>query len=488
MECQYSFDLAFLFSLYPVKQSLLANLPRSSHYTLRFVLRCKGLKGMRREYFVQTAAENGWTSIVAWEQNARGASDVTEHLWLSDAAGNGHLELVKWLLDNKKGDPHKQEQWALKSALECNQEHIVNYLLAERHVRPGIFTLRNAATSGSIRLVRNLLLYFNPCVGPLDLKDDPGLIAEALKNGHAKLARWLIRRGCFTIEDAFYYAAKLGDWRTLRMLAESYGRMHERAFDGALKSGDVALVEYTHDLVYNCAYNCANAATPSAANVVVYGTHTACKHKKGQSTPGAQVVYNCTYGHTYRVRAPRPTAIGTTLRKSGHLAVINWLCNNNIPISYNGSFIQAVKVGDILALERISELHRISSQFLYDKAHVYAAMKKHDHITRWLFDNFSYTIDESSYYKLLNKYVSMRQRKHVHVSKQEDLQYLKKWGFPLRADKCRKSILTQLNWENEKALAEVGWKFMDKPKSDLVKVAASCVAVLAGLPNTTNTA
>jgi hypothetical protein len=424
MEYQYSFDLAFLFSLYPVEQSLLANLPRSSQYTLRFVLRCKGLKGMRREYFVQTAADNGWSSIIKWEDKY---GSVAEHLPISVAARAGYIELVKWLLDNKRYQKY-EIMFAMKAALESGQEHIVQYLLTKRQVAPNAFTLRHAAKSGNIQLIRNLLLTYGPDSSQpiLDLKHGPEILSRALKYKHVELARWLIRRGCFANEKAFYYAGKCGDWEIIGML-KRYGRIHHRTFDGALKSGDVAFVEYVYADIYE---------------------------------PGEQKqLYKCSYlaDHSHNFALPLDKA-AYGKRVAGHLAVINWLVDKGLQLDFALCVRQAMRVGDVLALERLSELCNITSH-IDTHAHAFAAKYKHDHITEWLLANTTCAINEHTYYELLRLF-------ETGHDTYPNLAHLRKWGPPLDADKCMSlTVIDGFNWEVKKALAKVGWTF-PRPKHD----------------------
>ena len=118
------------------------------------------LKGMTLEEKFKLAVING----VAWlvQECIDAGYDPSAYInWaIRSASCNGHLEVVKALLADKRVDPSARDNWAMRFASYYGHLEVVKVLLADKRVDPSAsdnLAIYCASRHGNLEIVKELL-------------------------------------------------------------------------------------------------------------------------------------------------------------------------------------------------------------------------------------------------------------------------------------------------------------------------------------------
>lgn len=129
------------------------------------------------------------------------------------AAGYGHLEVVRLLLQDERVDPSADNDKAIVLAAQGGYLEIVRLLLSDSRVNPGVSVnepIRWAAMNGHLEVVR--LLLQDDRVDPT--ADDNYAIRGAAENGHTEVVQLLATIPGMVVGAINYYLDKI-DWTKL---------------------------------------------------------------------------------------------------------------------------------------------------------------------------------------------------------------------------------------------------------------------------------
>ncbi|KAI8891619.1 ankyrin repeat-containing domain protein [Globomyces pollinis-pini] len=167
-----------------------------------------------------------------------------------DASEFGYIEIVRILLNDKRGDPSAYDNCAIRFAAENGHIEIVKMLLDDERVDPSgdsNYAIRNSSKNGHTEIVRVLLA--DERVDPTAFVDHS--IGFASTNGHAEITKMLLddERADPSAYDnyAIKFSSKNGHVEIVRMLLEDE-RVDPSAYDNyaircASKNGHTKVVE-----------------------------------------------------------------------------------------------------------------------------------------------------------------------------------------------------------------------------------------------------
>jgi len=160
---------------------------------------------------IHTAARQGNLKEVrrqlAWGVNANKRNFFTRDTLLIEAADNGHMDVVKLLIENGAGVNLKGEAWygPLHAAAAKGHIEVVNILL-ENGADVNIFhqnkPLHNAAMNGHIEVARILLAHG----ADINAKgtDEASPLHTAVSNNQLAMLKWLLSKGANVNPRASY--------------------------------------------------------------------------------------------------------------------------------------------------------------------------------------------------------------------------------------------------------------------------------------------
>ena len=128
-----------------------------------------------------------------FKDNSHLITNDNKDILLKYAAHNGHLKIVKYLIETHNCDPHVNSESALRCAAHNGHLKIVKYLIETHNCDPHVNSesaLRWAAENGHLKIVKYLIETHN-C--------DPHVYKElalrwAAENGHLVVVQYLIEK------------------------------------------------------------------------------------------------------------------------------------------------------------------------------------------------------------------------------------------------------------------------------------------------------
>lgn len=169
------------------------------------------------------ASQNGHLEIVRLLINDERVdpSDL-ENLFLGSVAENGHLEICRLFLKDSRVDPSVDDNFALYSAAENGHLKVVRLLLNDERVDPSgdlNHAILKSSENGHLDVVR--LLIEDERVDPSDCNDYA--IRAAAQNGHYEIVKLLAndsRVNPSNIDYAIVAASENGHFEIVRLLLE----------------------------------------------------------------------------------------------------------------------------------------------------------------------------------------------------------------------------------------------------------------------------
>ena len=143
-----------------------------------------------KDYALQEACSNGHLEVVKYlvEQNTK-KSKRCEGFSLVSAAKNNHLDVVKYLLE-KGVDIHTDNNDALRKASKNNHLEMVKYLVEKgAYIHPNNGALESASKNGHLEVVKYL------AENGANIYTNFGALAYACFNGHLEVVKYLVENG-----------------------------------------------------------------------------------------------------------------------------------------------------------------------------------------------------------------------------------------------------------------------------------------------------
>lgn len=173
----------------------------------------------------------------------------------AEAAGGGHLELLKWL--RGRGCPWDRKTW--QSAARGGHVRVLQYLLAPRR-------------SALSYLDRFLERIFTRCPGL-----DGEVFSEAAAGGHIRALKWLFENKVPWNESACESAARSGQGDALRWLRTKGCPWDNKVCAWAARNGDMSMLQYAR--ANGCPWNSqttAGAAWAERLDIIQYAVSNGC--------------------------------------------------------------------------------------------------------------------------------------------------------------------------------------------------------------------
>ena len=175
------------------------------------------------------AAGNGYLDVVMWLQNNR--SEGCTYRAMDSAAYSGHLHVVEWLHENRnEGCTHRAMDWAASKGYL----HVVEWLHFNRTEGCTSHAMDYAAFSGHLHVVK--FLHKNRTEGCSTYA-----MNMAARNGHLEVVEWLHfnrSEGC-TTEAMDLAAAENGHLRIIKFL-------HEHRTEGCTEKAKIWALKFKH--------------------------------------------------------------------------------------------------------------------------------------------------------------------------------------------------------------------------------------------------
>lgn len=181
------------------------------------------------------AAHGGNVEMMVWLREQEGCHNLESDA-LSAAACSGHLESVKWLVQAGS----RWDEDIMMYAAKRGHLHILQWL-REQGCTWNQDTMFNAASGGNLQVVK--WLHGEGCPW------DPEAVKEALRNDHVELVEWLIVNGCeFERDDPLLVvlAATEGLLEMVQFLVQNGCMVHPNAIQFAAGNGHMPIVEWLH--------------------------------------------------------------------------------------------------------------------------------------------------------------------------------------------------------------------------------------------------
>jgi hypothetical protein len=340
-------DLVWMFSQYPIKQLLLRYLDSSDRYVMRFVV--KGCCGVVSKYrFLREAAAQGYVNILEWRygQSSLTAIEVSEQL----VAYSGRMSTLHWIIKKRTARKIVRE-FAMNAAVKGGQMHIIGYLyalntpitvdhfaLAIKHNQPA--TAKWVAETLKLDKLQNVK---QSVVHHMDK-----LVSYAVLNKDDEMVRWLLKRG---LHIRSCTARDIGCTGNKKLTALISPNIRCEAIFGAIETGNIPYAEWMWQ----------SLSTDQRAGL-------------------------------------------TTIQKccAGTLNIIQWAVERGFELGHDSWQLAAVN-GDILALEYLNSAQiKLREDKNNTSLHIAAAMAEQHHITKWLLNMQVGKFDESLYDEALH--------------------------------------------------------------------------------------
>ena len=201
------------------------------------IYRDTGAPGSHHVTMAQAAARFGHLELVRWLVEEQGFE--IDDAVVDNAAGSGNLELVQWLWGNEGVEVDKR---LIRRATESGHLELVRWLVEEQGFEIDDAVVDNAAGSGNLELVQWLW-------GNEGVEVDKRLIRRATESGHLELVRWLVEEQGFEIDNAVVdNAAGSGNLELVQWLwddeLDDVFEVDKRLMQRAAKSGHLELVKW----------------------------------------------------------------------------------------------------------------------------------------------------------------------------------------------------------------------------------------------------
>jgi ankyrin repeat protein len=156
------------------------------------------------DYAVRLASKNGHLDVVKYLVEEHGADvRAQSNNAIKRASENGHLDVVKYLVEECDVDVHASNDWAVRIASGNGHLDVVKYLVSMRaniHADDD-YAVRWASEKGHLNVVKVLV----DAGANIRAKNDNAL-EQASENGHLDVVKYLVSKG-----------AKVGNTQALRL-------------------------------------------------------------------------------------------------------------------------------------------------------------------------------------------------------------------------------------------------------------------------------
>ena len=191
---------------------------------------------------LQLAAKGGHLDVMKWllEKHIDPSSLLGDPEIMNEAAGGGHLEVMKWLRE-RMGTSVPLTPEMCRRAAHQGRLDMLEWLKAEGCQLVGDSWLMSSAAAGGHVATLKWLREQNGV--PFDTHSIPG----AIKHGHWEVLKWLKERGSPWGTFSYYFAVKAGcDWEMLRWLKEN-GCPWNLSVEAAAEKGRLDVVKWMHE-------------------------------------------------------------------------------------------------------------------------------------------------------------------------------------------------------------------------------------------------
>ncbi len=152
----------------------------------------KSLDNLSLVELLKKSCQSGYVSGVKLALERGVDPSINDNFAIEYASKNGHLEIVKLLLQDERVDPSDHNNYAIRLALQNGHTEIVKLLLQDKRVDPSVdnnYVIRIASLNGYVEIVKLLLQ---------DERVDPSVdnnltIEFASQNGHTEIVKLLLQ-------------------------------------------------------------------------------------------------------------------------------------------------------------------------------------------------------------------------------------------------------------------------------------------------------
>jgi hypothetical protein len=235
---EYTFDLPALFTDYPmIREPLIRLLDRHTQYVLRFVVKCKELRGMKRMKFVRAQIKNYTLNMIKWENSYK---CITKLIDAYGTARDDQLDIIRWLAEEADGI---DIQTALAGAARGGSKRIIAYLLGRGAVVT-TKTILHAIEGGSTDMLAHLAEQFN---GPTSFKITPVAMSKAIEVKNVELAEWLLQHECAFGLKELGEAAALDRRLYTKMRRALKGHTYYRILEAHIRANNTEFAKWAID-------------------------------------------------------------------------------------------------------------------------------------------------------------------------------------------------------------------------------------------------
>ena len=199
------------------------------------IYRDTGAPGSHHVTMAQAAARFGHLELVRWLVEEQGFE--IDDAVVDNAAGSGNLELVQWLWGN---EGVKVDERLIRRAAESGHLELVRWLVEEQGFEIDDAVVDKAAGSGNLELVQWLW-------GDEGFEVDKRLMQRAAESGHLGLVKWLRGKGCDWNAWTCALAAQRGHLEVLEWLHTNGCPMSHITVSFAVQNGHVEVVRWARE-------------------------------------------------------------------------------------------------------------------------------------------------------------------------------------------------------------------------------------------------
>jgi len=331
------------------------------------------------------------------------SSNMNGHILISNAAFNGNLDLLKWLIENRC----IPRTFVCSNAAKAGRIDIIEWL------KPYNFDLTKACTFAAENNQFNTLKYLHEHGAKLHA----GTFAMAAKNGRMDMLIYLLEEKCPFDDRACRYAAENNRLDILMWLRKNKCPWNASATSHAARNGHFDIVKYLHE--NGCAWDvdaCTCAAESGSLEILKYLHENGC---------------------------PLVANAYTTAVENGHLDIVEYLYENKCPLHMQSLMAcRSITKTDNIKIWKLCLEHGYS---LTSTDYGYVAELGHFEHLKWL--------HEQKYPKPLqrNECVCAFAARNGHL---EILKWLVANGYSLNSMTCsfaaKNNYLEIIKWLHEK--------------------------------------
>lgn len=219
-------------------------------------------------------ARNGNMNMLRYMYYKKNYTDIPPKI-LSCAAGNGHLEMLKWLVE--KG--YNCEKETIECAIINDHFHTVEWLYENTFIDSSSKCLKSAV--GNLKMVKWLYennkvdgvpgsdamsdaVYYS-CFESLKYMAEKGGVCDedaveiAASNNRLDIVEWLLERGYTSTSESIYYACQTGNLEMLKLLLTDQ-EIDSHAMIIAAENNNINIINFLYDKGISVTYPIIKAA------------------------------------------------------------------------------------------------------------------------------------------------------------------------------------------------------------------------------------